>query len=258
MIDSSSTATYNLFTEQGELKTGVGDMSIHSQINPVLIKSTLSNATKNRKHSLVVLDGNLSEAALDCCLRHSYENEIPVFFEPADVKKAGKVVNSEYFTSITFSSPNVHELQVLSGKTFETENVPLEKLLQSCIKSCESLLNVIQVVIVTLGKHGVLIARNGSPDDPLPLTNSAQNANKKSFKHYPVPNIINAKSVSGAGDCFVAAFIKSVLEMRTQDEAVSSGMQAASISLQAFDAVPVTLNCDSIDWNQKAKGILLQ
>ena len=119
------------------------------------------------------------------------------------------------------------------------------------------------MVLVTLGNLGALVLRRGQDSEELPRVNDpevrppGQLVTTAKFYPLPVKKVSGIASVSGAGDCFAAAFISSILRGLSQDQAISAGFQAAEITLTAFEAVPKTLTQNVIDWNKSASGRLL-
>ncbi len=117
-----------------------------------------------------------------------------------------------------------------------------------------------QVVIVTLGEAGCLVVRRGRPDDPLPTENDPEPVSRDelicSARHYPPPiDLADVVSVNSAGDCFAAAFAAAALSGRSQDSAVSAGMQAARRSVGVAKAVPGDLDAADVDWERRAEGV---
>ncbi len=132
-------------------------------------------------------------------------------------------------------------------------------MLHPCVDLCHELLRHLQVVLVTMGEHGLLVARRGSANDPLPLENDDEVKPAGGFvvsaKHYPVQQLVrDVACVSGAGDCFAAGFISAALRGADQDLAVGSGMEAARFTLGYSRSVPVELSRDVVDWTRRADG----
>ena len=81
---------YNVLLDaSGEAKLGVGDMTIHSKIDPQMIQGKKEEILKAA--SIIILDGNLSEDAIHYALDIFQDSRKPLFFEPTDMKKAIKV-----------------------------------------------------------------------------------------------------------------------------------------------------------------------
>lgn len=260
VIKDASTAIYNCVLDtDGEVKLGIGDMKIHKRINVDAIDSV---SREILKAPMALIDGNLTPEAIDFVLRLCARPRIPVFFEPTDMKKARKVMAAKHLSSVTYASPNVMELQSMSDLRFEVDKDKPVELVKNCVDSCEELLRQMQVIVVTLGEQGCLVVRRGQPTDPLPKENDPDFRSSGdvviSAKHYPLlPESRIIDSVSGAGDCFAAAFVTAVLHDKTQDQAVAAGFQAATLSLRSASAVPSNLSSDIIDWNKEHPGNLI-
>ena len=121
-------------------------------------------------------------------------------------------------------------------------------------------LSVIPVLLVSLGKNGTLIIKRGR-DQNIRLTSRTEEFDEGNISatHYPLVHI-NEKvaSVSGAGDCWISAFLTSLKKGYDQDQAVHAGNQAASMSLEhTKHNVPPELSKDKILWHLPAKGYQL-
>lgn len=124
-------------------------------------------------------------------------------------------MNSPYFSSLTYTSPNVHELQTMASVQIKTDpNENLDSYLSECRSASHDLMKSVQVVLVTLGELGVLVIRRGSRSDPLPTENDPVRydvAPAYSATYYPVPAKPDCgiTCVSGKISCFL-----SFLELR--------------------------------------------
>ncbi len=169
--------------------------------------------------------------------------------------KAVKILSSRYLSSVTYVSPNLSELQSMTGRTLTDPSD-----LHACAELCCSLLSSVQVVLLTMGAEGVMVAKRGKRDEPLPLAQPSEGASTDvtvSAVHYPAVKVHDIVSVSGAGDCFVAGFIAAALRGCSQDTAVSVGMQAATLSISSVKSVPLDMNVASIDWRKRAVGAVI-
>ena len=86
-------------------------MHIHDSITPNYI-TDLENQIATAP--LLVSDGNVSEAALDCLLRLCGRHGVPVFYEPTCLRKAVKPLASPNVASMTYCSPNLNELMSMA------------------------------------------------------------------------------------------------------------------------------------------------
>ncbi len=225
----ASTSTYCLLLQDdGELNVGIGDMAAHDMITPDVIKNKFGEAIASA--SLVVLDANFTQETIDAVLEICLEKSVPAFFEPTDPAKAQKLVKSPFAKAVMYSTPNFHELQSMANRNHEEEDFSdVDNLIKECICCGELLLDTVPNLIVTLGDKGVLTLEKGN------------NAHRVHAKHYPVEPATNVVSVSGAGDCFAAAFITAILNRKSKVEAVEAGLRAANLSLQSSETVPSNL-----------------
>ena len=270
---TARTATYTAFLDsQGDCKFGVGDMDIHSLVSRDYL---LSKEVDLSRSQMIICDGNLSEEAvhtlLEICNRHS----VPFFYEPADLSKAFKPLTSLNHSSVTYSSPNLNELNAmlltLPDLPCKIQSISSENIQQQIIQIAENARKLIdhykiQCLMVTLSEHGVVIVRQGLHNDPLPMKNFLSSKANDTFNssvsgvwypcHDPCKEVV---SVSGAGDCLTAGFIAAVLSGKDQASAVSAGLQAARLSCGVSAAVPEAdiLNSNKINWTSPADEIVL-
>lgn len=178
-------------------------------------------------------------------------SQIQVWFEPTDTRKAGKVFQSRHWTSLGYVSPNLNELQVMSqasGLFFSLSQFHSasedDNILNEASFLARNLVEHIGAAIVTLGRLGVLVAREGEANEPL-LQSSRdipRNRSSVSVRHYALPLSITEcriVNVSGAGDCLAAGMLEAMLRGLSETECVSVGFSAAAWSLQSSCAVPL-------------------
>nr|CAD7259451.1 unnamed protein product [Timema shepardi] len=143
-----------------------------------------------------------------------------VWFEPTDIRKASKPFHSELWRSLHFISPNFNELRVMAKAAGIYANASLsveknegDQILEEASKLAVSLVKHIQVLIVTLGKLGVMVVRRGLADEPL-LSSPTQMKSETTAIYarvYSVPHLHSVVSVSGAGDCLAAGIMAAML-----------------------------------------------
>ena len=269
MVDTTArTATYTAFLDsQGDCKFGVGDMDIHSLVSPAYI---MSREDDLKMSSMIICDGNLSESSVHTLLQICSQHSVPFFYEPADLSKATKPLTSDHNNAITYTSPNLNELNSMLAtlpsppeqiKILPSDNI--EEKVNEIGSAARQMLEHygIKCIVVTLSENGVVIVRRGQPKDPLPTKTSLSRADLDddiSGVWYPCHNpCTDVVSVSGAGDCLTAGFITAVLQGHSQAAAVSGGMQAARLSCSVSAAVPDHLNHQDIDWNLDIEEIVL-
>ncbi|KAL4218074.1 hypothetical protein ACF0H5_022811 [Mactra antiquata] len=255
-IDGYSTATYCPVLQNGELLFGIGDMNIHQQISPQYI-SQFEDELKSS--SLVCMDGNISVETMEYLCKICLESNVPVLFEPTDLSKAVKPFQTQHRSAVIYTSPNFNELKSMasffSGKQFPVtdmvDDLDIDTVLHECTQMIDIVSNHIPVTIVTLGCHGVVVCYHGNDLCELPLKGDVvQRTGNVNIVYHPVPKRDNSNknivSVSGAGDCLVAAFISSLLMGRDLSTCIHSGLLAGEISLYSSDAVPTILSQELI------------
>ena len=253
-LSGVSTAKYCvLLNGQGELLYGVGDMDIHKLITPRMIDECSHLITNS---PLVTFDGNLSYETLVHILGICTRAGVPTWFEPTCQASSTKFLSptplpTQLYPSV--ASPNRQELVTMHGAIFApgSELTTLYPDYQTATKLCTDLLRHIPVVILTLGKEGVVLAlrhREMLFSTQLLAQLSGDPRNKSALipdqfvtYHFPAVPVSNVTSVSGAGDCLAGTVISGLVEGMSLEVAISSGILAASLSLQSKDTVPDTL-----------------
>uniref|UniRef100_A0A0B7A2K0 Carbohydrate kinase PfkB domain-containing protein n=1 Tax=Arion vulgaris TaxID=1028688 RepID=A0A0B7A2K0_9EUPU len=258
-LNNVSTATYcPVLLASGQLLFGVGNMDIntHFSLNKV---SDLDAMIKSAP--LVVLDSNFTSEVIESVVFKCVDMSVPVWFEPTDLLKSTKPFETDAWKHLTFISPNLGELvlmyralmrkhdQQCNEIDVSEENTRLEDILEIIVQMCVSMVAYIPIILVTLGKHGILLCHNFGDVShllPLPIVTNLQfkATYYRAFDcHESLSKIV---SVSGAGDCFASAFIAGMLQGLHLDLCVKQGLLAASLSLQSTSAVPATITTNNI------------
>nr|CAD7574216.1 unnamed protein product [Timema californicum] len=155
------------------------------------------------------MDGNVPVETVMCVLQLCKDAGVPVWFEPTDIRKASKPFHSELWRSLHFISPNFNELRVMAKAAGIYANASLsveknegDQILEEASKLAVSLVKHIQVLIVTLGKLGVMVVRRGLADEPLLSSRTQMKSETTAIyaRVYSVPHLHSVVSVSGAGD----------------------------------------------------------
>lgn len=256
------TGTYSaILSQTGEFHVAVGDMDIHNVITP----DNISAFEEPIKHApLVMLDGNITQEAIDHACSFCATNHIPVWFEPTCIMKSEKPFLSDAWHSITYVSPNLKELRSMnsaimkqqpkqqetrSGDKDTDKDLPLDSVITECLYLCKPLLKHIHCVIVTLGKHGALVCRDTAADTPFPTAHHLSHLPTRqhslvSARHFPASGPgghVQIGNVTGAGDSFAAAMASFIIRGLSPDICVKAGMLAAQYSLQSQDAIAPTV-----------------
>ncbi|XP_045542630.1 pseudouridine-metabolizing bifunctional protein C1861.05 [Papilio machaon] len=228
VVKNARTSMYSvLFDSKGECLLGLGDMDIHNQITTQMVDKHIETL---ERAPLVVLDGNVPQTTMDYVLQLCHELNKPVFFEPTDRRKAAKILHSKHY-KISYSSPNIMELRTMAK--FLEPNITIDEAsdINEIINLSKIVTQFIKVLIVTMGKKGIITVTQASEPD---------NAREEKLNvcYYAVEELNNVENVSGAGDCFASGYIHGVLSCFQESLCVSIGFEAAKSALMSKSTVP--------------------
>uniref|UniRef100_S4RLC5 Zgc:136858 n=1 Tax=Petromyzon marinus TaxID=7757 RepID=S4RLC5_PETMA len=251
-VAGASTATYcAVLDDAGELTVGIGDMDVHRRITHDYVQGFEQQIGSA---CIVCVDGNLPVSTIDYVCGVGKERGVPVWFEPTDIDKAKKPFLSGSWRGLSVTSPNLAELLAMnSALGLATPDGPPPKDTSVAValarSLCRPLLRHLALVLVTMGRHGVLLAsRPGVATVDVAVSVERPRAVMRCV-HYPALPVCagDILSVSGAGDSLVAGVIAGLLTQRDLDSCVRMGLIAASISLRCHDAVPPSLQLNSLE-----------
>ncbi|XP_018365889.1 PREDICTED: pseudouridine-metabolizing bifunctional protein C1861.05 [Trachymyrmex cornetzi] len=227
----------------GECHFYISEMECFTLITPKLIKEYQSHL---EKASFIVLDTSFELDVMRYVLDVASQANIPVWYEPTDVKTAAKIfqVGPQWKNVLHFVSPNQNELKVI-GEHF---NIPVSESMDLvATKSvAEQLIEHVPVVVTTLGAQGVLVTRKALQNEPF-YDERGELITDSSIASRLYPAVDGAEkaseilSVSGCGDCLTAGIIYGIHNNLDEIGCISVALKAASLSLRSFDAVPRTL-----------------
>jgi len=141
MIPGEATSTYLCINDSdGNVKLAISDMDICRHINPEFLMERMEEINRS---SLVVLDANLSEAAIACLCEQC---TVPIFADPVSVKKAVRM--KKHLEKIFCIKPNRPEAEVLSGVTIK-DHGDLEKASKVMLEKG------VKRIFISLGGEGV-------------------------------------------------------------------------------------------------------
>ena len=144
--------------------------------------------------------------------------------------KAAKPFATDCWKDITFVTPNLNELRTINRlvrnhdefmdeseserNDVEDLSKPLDEILRECVGLCRPLMDHISTIIVTLGKHGVVVCRDVPFDTPFTEDGKFIGVGKGklnglvSAMHFPAygseQDKVEVVSVTGAGDRYAA------------------------------------------------------
>ena len=91
---------------------------INEYYSPELIKNDLSTLEKS---AFCILDADIPSETIAFVSSYCQTHSIPVWFNPTDLRKCQKLIESNSLSKITFLSPNVKELLTLFNLTWPTD-----------------------------------------------------------------------------------------------------------------------------------------
>ncbi len=211
------TAAYlAVLDQEGSLVVSIDDMTILSALTPAVI---YSHRRLIRQASMVVLDANLSPAAMQTLMREAIKHGVPVAADPTSASLAERL--KPHLSNLFMVIPDLPEAEVLCGQ-------PLSNTRSQGIKAANQLVAMgVQVAIVTLAELGVCYA---TPEVS---------------GHVPAIKT-RVRDRTGAGDALTAGVVFGLMNDFPIDEAVRLGAAAASLTLQEDETVCPTLSLDCL------------
>lgn len=267
-IPGQLTALYCGFLQpHGHLIFGAGNAAIFESITVQQIYS-MENYFKNAP--LVCIDANLTSEAILAVCELCQKHDVPVWFEPTENVKASIPFQSSAGSMFTYISPNELEFQeihkMVTGaktesllKTDLNQKENVDAVLKMYAMMCRDLISLVPVIILTLGKLGVLIAHCDKTATHLPVKGSRVSKRPEDMvaKYFPVYGLENVHSVSGSGDCFAAGLLAGILHGHPLEVCVKLGLMTANLSLLSTDTVPDTIKpicCTPLHISQSYKA----
>ncbi|XP_039295710.1 pseudouridine-metabolizing bifunctional protein C1861.05 [Nilaparvata lugens] len=250
MEDTNSASCVVVIDNTGENVLLVGDMSIHNRLNKQYISN---NFDKLKNSSIVVMDGNVPDDTMEFVINESYYHGKPVWFEPTDIVTANKAFKSEAWKKLRFTSPNFKELQEISiatglaSATSKFESMTRDEIIDASFKMAALLAEHIETVMVTLGQHGVMMVGRESATSTI------------TGRYYSLSSDLrlDIASVSGAGDCCAAGYIRGWLTGLPESSCMSLAFASAVDSLHCFDTVPKQFTTEPQDIAKHMKLTLI-
>ncbi|KAL4448643.1 hypothetical protein ABPG75_005862 [Micractinium tetrahymenae] len=232
-----------VFDLGGEVAACVADVGLlERELAPLLLR-TAGVAAALAAAPVLMLDGNLSEAALQeaCC--QAAAAGVPVWFEPVSVPKSTRAAS--LLSCITFASPNGKELAAIAAAARQQQGGGCSGgnalLAKPAASHAEAALHLMLPDIATLLLAGVrhLVLTLGV--DGAALCTLAPGGQAVEVVHVPAlpATVVNC---SGAGDCLVAGCLFGLAQGVSAAEALCYGVAAATAAVQSQSNVPTGLD----------------
>ena len=202
--------------EGGNLSVAIHDMGIVESITPRVLNN---HRRLFAEASMLVVDANLSPAALETAFSLAAKNKLPVCADPTSTALTDRLC--PYLRQLHLVAPNTAEAAVLTDR-------PAARTQDEALDAARGLVaRGVEIAILTLGDQGSAYA---TPEES-----------------GLVPAMrVEIVDPSGAGDALTAATIFATLNDIPVHEAVRLGIAAASLTLQSRESVRPDLSLEKL------------
>ncbi|HXF70672.1 MAG TPA: carbohydrate kinase family protein [Thermoflexus sp.] len=201
--------------EQGNLVVAVDDMGILESITPRYLQACRALF---ERASMVVLDANLSPAALRMAVRLARRSGIPVAADPTSPTLAMRL--RPILSELYLVTPNTAEAEALTG-------LPVSSVDEALFAARYLTALGVQIAIITMAELGLVYAA-GDLSGHIPALRT---------------EIVD---FTGAGDALTAAVIFALLHGIPVEEAVRLGVAAAALTLRSQETVSPDLTLERL------------
>jgi len=190
-----------ILDDRGELTAAINDMRAADLLTPDRLED---RAGSLGQADMLVADCNLPVASLAWLCRFSHERAIPLVIDPISVPKARKLLQFERPAPVFAITPNLQQLEALTGSAAADIAIPLLHRLGFAN------------IVVHCGPDGAVI----SDGDGEPRRISA----------FPADHVAD---VTGAGDAAVSGLVCGLVSGHNLADAARLGQAAAAIKLKS-------------------------
>lgn len=210
------TASYVAIVDrEGNPVYAVDQMEVMRAITPAHIRA---NRALFRDAEMVVLDANLSSAALSAAITTAKRNHVPVTIDPTSATLAPKV--RKHLSNLYMVTPTGPEAEVLCERTIQNPT-------DAMVAVRDMVRRGVEIAIITLAEQGACYATTvGSGYIP-------------GF-HGEITDY------TGASDALTAAVVYGLVNGFTVDEAMRIGVSAGIITMQCADTVCPDLSLERL------------
>jgi sugar/nucleoside kinase (ribokinase family) len=247
-VSGGATPTVSIiFDGRGDVAASMADVALlETALTPAVLQRFSAYI---RASDVVLLDGDLSEAAIEAAARCAAAAPRPplLWFEPVSAPKAARA--TAILSFLDYASPNMAELRAMAAA------VALKHAQRGCAgprsppsstTSAESILAAarpllqlvleqgLKAIVLTLGSQGAALCTL-SPD-------------RRAVRAVHAPALpASVVNCSGAGDCLVAGFLHGLATGCAPAAALALGAAAAKRAVQAATNVPPNLSAADLE-----------
>jgi pseudouridine kinase len=209
-------ATYlAIVDEKGNLMLSIDAMEVMKLVTP---KYIYAHRRWIREATMLVLDANLSPAAMKSALAIAAKAEVPVCVNPVSVALAPRV--QPHLEQVSLVVPNADEARVLCGLS-ASDRYEATAAAQSLVSTG------VDTAVVTLAEKGLVYATS------------------QESGHVPAIDI-EITDPTGGGDALTGAVVFGLVNGFSVSEAVRLGVSAATLTLTCSDTVCPDLSLDAL------------
>ncbi|KAF9287508.1 hypothetical protein BGZ68_001714 [Mortierella alpina] len=246
-IPGFRTATYTaLHDASGSLLSAVADMDVFERLPIDKMKETIAQY----RPRTICFDANLSAACMKGILETCRDLNVITFFEPTSEAKCARALDGSMLTLLNegllnFASPNEYELRTMAIQARKLAAVQQEgtSLVQrhaitaaantdavmtmtkdatldyeELLSDAAAITQFIPTLFIKLGSKGVLVCQRTLPDD----SDHLPRQDTLTWRWFKAHKVNEIKSVTGAGDSFVASIVTSLHSMKASAPDTSS------------------------------------
>jgi pseudouridine kinase len=203
---SRSAAYLAVLDEKGAMRLSIDDMAIIEEVTPRYI---YDRRRFIRGARMVVMDANLSPAAIASALRLATKAGVPVCVDPVSVALAPRL--KDHLSYLSIIAPNAQEAEVLSES-------PVRDRFEATAAAQKLVSLGVEVAIITLAEEGLCYATSQEKG------------------HIPAIEC-EVADATGAGDALTAGVVFGLVNDFPISEAVRLGVSAATLTLTSVDTV---------------------
>lgn len=235
-------------------------MRSHSTIDRAYVAAHLDTVADS---DMCILDADIPVETVLYIVNYCWEQRIPIWYNPTDLRKSTKVVEAGVFAKLTFMSPNTKELFAIFNATFERDeslsqsereafkilgskyndifthlqNKDLEEILKYLIQ-------FVPVIILSRGPKDMMVACAydldlDTPGQQFPTRQSLDEIKRRPNKRpvllqFPVLKFEPHEEYmneSGAGDSMSSGIIYGILRGFSCTSAIYTGILSAKLAL---------------------------
>jgi pseudouridine kinase len=212
---SRSAAYLAVIDEKGAMRLSIDDMAIIEEVTPRYIydrRRFIGEA------EMMVLDANLSPAAIASALRLAAKAGVPACVDPVSVALAPRL--KEHLSCLSIITPNAQEAEVLS-------ETPVRDRFEATAAVQKLVSLGVGVAIITMAEEGLCYATS------------------QEMGHIPAIEC-EVVDATGAGDALTAGVVYGLVNNFPISEALRLGVSAATLTLICIDTVCPDLSLERL------------